>query len=649
MSGFELARPEALWGLLLGLPVLLFHLYARRRQRIVVPYAGLLREALGPARPTSRFKHLREAASLLMRLTALACLVLAIGGLRPATAKTPPVDLMLVVDGDVTTAAVEARLAPRLALGLELAAAHARAHDGGRVGAVLAGDPPTLLAPLDADREAVARRLDRAASQAAGRPLQTGEAPLPAPAAVDTDLDAAVRAAAAAATERGRGRVVVISARPVAELDAADVELVLAGVGTARDDQRIADLVVAPGAGLAYDVGVELTSDAKQTATRRVVATFVDDGTSVFDESVEIDAEQGATVRFAATPPGRAGAMLEVRFEQPDAFARNDVVRAWLAPRRKPSVLLVKSGQPRAFTALVLDQLADDIDVEQSGFVDAADFAEAEMRDVVVVDGVALPEGGLRPGAYVFLAPLQGALPFEVGAPIQKPLVWRTTAHHPLVRWLDFSAADIQVGVSLTGEGLVPLGFADDAVVVAEGEQGGVRYVALGLDPRASYLSVQTALPLFLRRAVLRLAQAPVTPLEPFYRVGDALRPRLPLPGGPAAEVRWAPFGAGREADVERAEARVDPRGTAWRVPAGAHGEARITPSGAGGWTGRTAFLDFAPERTIAPVRAPAEAPPARPKETPERDLWQWWLVVIALVLLALDLLLLPRSRRARS
>ena len=64
--GLEVTRPLALWGLALALSLVVFHLYHRRRVKVVVPFLPLLVESTGPARRDARFKRLRELFALLL-------------------------------------------------------------------------------------------------------------------------------------------------------------------------------------------------------------------------------------------------------------------------------------------------------------------------------------------------------------------------------------------------------------------------------------------------------------------------------------------------------------------------------------------------------------------------------------------------------
>ncbi|MHC5010914.1 MAG: hypothetical protein ACYTG6_08195 [Planctomycetota bacterium] len=627
LGALELTRPLVLWGLLLAIPLVLFHLYNRRR--VVVPFLPLLVEGLGHRRPGGGWRRLREVASLAARILALVLTVLALGGLRPVRVEPPPPSLLLVVDADVTTSAREADGRTRLEHALDRARAEIAADRWADVTVLLAAQTPRLVLAPTTDREAARRRLER------------GGTPEEASLASDTgagDLQGAVAAAVAAVGERQRARIAVFTARALPPVDVpAPIELVVLGTGRARDDQGLVDFRVGPAeAGVRSRVIVRVRNDAEAGVSRDLVVRVAEE--EVARRTLALGAEAELEASFELLPP-RDGAWLHVALAGDDDFGPNDEALAWLAPPRRPSVLIVHDGAVRPYTRAILEAMGEHVDAEASGMVRAADLARAELRDVVVVDGVPLPSGALRPGAWIFLAPLGGDLPFEVGTPVEDPLLWRTAADHPLVRDLDLSTAFVARAFPFTGEGLRPLAEAEGVPVLGEGEHDGVRYVALGLDPDGSDLPVRAALPLLVRNAIERLADAPASPLAPLYRVGAPLRPRLPLPGGARARVRW-PGG--------EAVARLDPEGEAWRVPAGARGQASVaTPSDDGpGWIGHTGFVDLDPARTIVPVRAPSAPPPAARPRPSEGLRWRRALLVAAALLLLLDLLLLSRAGR---
>ncbi len=640
----QLAAPAALWGLTALLPIVLFHLYFRRRRRVLVPFTPLLLESFGPVKREARFKRLREAASLLARVLALLCAVLALGGLRPAEADAKPRDLFVVIDADVTTAAREADGATRLEHARRLARAFvasvperrgaARRLDA-RVSVLLAGLAPRLLvAPTDVRDEALA---------ALDTPLR--------PAPAEADLVGALALALEAARARPRARVVVLSARDVQVPEVPEhVQVEVHGTGSARADQGILDFALQREQDEnGYVVTLTVVNHDAVASTRRLTARI--DGETVDTADRELWSGQTEEIVALLVPAPQQSAWLTVALEGDDAFPANDVVEVRLAPVPRPSLLVVHGGRVRPYTAAIVKALAEEglVDEERSGFVRSSELARAKPRDVILVDGVSLPADALRPGAYVFLAPLGGTLPFELGPEVTQPLIWRTAAGHPLIRDLDFRRAHVVRGRTLSGAGLEPLAYAEGRPVIAEGERAGVRYVVLGLDPEKSMLPVQAALPLLVRNAIARLARAPLAPLKPFYERGEALRPEVDLPGGPAARLTWKGpakdevlAAAGRGA----AAARLAPEGLVWRVPVGAVGRAQVT-TGTGTWTGDTAFLDLDPDRTIAPVRPAGLAPaPAQARSDPAKR-WRHGLLALAVLFLLLDLALLAHARKA--
>ncbi len=627
LAALTVSTPALLWALLLVVPVALFHLYHRRR--VVVAFLPLLVEAVGPRRPGGGWRRLRDRLSLLLRLLALAALVLALAGLAPARAGPGPRALVLVVDADVTTGAVESDGRSRYVQGLDLAR-RIVASEAWREVAVLESRqiPEVIVSPTE-DRAAAEARLRRLLGSAEGgrRGPETAEA----------DLGAAILAARDLARARGPASVNVLTARslpvPAVLEGEPEPELVVRGVGRARDDQGFVtfDLASTVG-GMRVLLRAAVRSDAAVTRKRDLVIEA--GGEEILRRT--LDFEPGAppeAIEMEFLPP-KGGGWLRAWLDGSDSFPPNDEVLARLAPPLRPSVLVVHEEGVRPYTRAILDAMGDGIDVEESGFVRASDLERARLRDVMIVDGADLPPGALRPGAWIFLAPLGPGLPFEVGDPVREPLVWRSEPDHPLVADLDFGAAWVARGYPVSGDGLVSLAEADGATVLGEGERGGVRYVVLGLDPEASDLPLRAAFPLLVQAAIRRLAAVPLAPLEPFYRAGGRLRPRLPLPGGPGATLTWS---------GGQAEARLDPGVEAWHVPPGARGAVEVATRG---WTGHTAFVDVDPDRTIVPVREAAEPPPPARVRANGPLRWRRALLAAALLFLVLDLLLLVRRDR---
>ena len=639
------AEPRALWGLLLVLPVVAAHLYRRRRRRLEVAFVPLLRESVAPVRALGAWRRLAEGARLLLRTLALACLVLALAGPRPAEAQVPPTDLVVVLDLDATTSAVESRgregVETRLDRAVDLARALILAHDGGRTGLVAAGAVPRVLVAPTEDRAPSLAALDDVAA-IASEP-------------VAADLVAAIAAAAPSEPAARPRRVVLVTSRPLPA--GAPEGVVAVGAGAASDDQGFSDLSVAPSAdGTARVVRVVVSNRAAEERARRVRAGFRGAPGPLEPREVRVPAGGTAEVRIVVLPP-RGGGCLVLELEGDDAWPGNDVASAWLDSGTRPSVLVVHGGAPRPFVSAVLDALGDGVDRAASGFVAVGDLARAARRDVTIVDGVALPAGALYPGGWVFLAPLPagGAAPFSTGRAVKDPLVWRTETSHPLLRGVDLSTAYVVRAVTLTAPGARPLAWAEGEPVVAEGEDAGVRWLAFGLDPDGSDLPLRAALPVLLRNAIRRLGAAPLAPLPAFVREGQALRPRAPWPGPLPVAVAFEHLGrtfpSRRERAAGRGAARPAVAGAPWTLETfDAEGPARDVPPG-GPWLVTVSSKDGAAHATVAehldppfdvtPARPPTAAPPPAPPRAPRGDRpWTSVLLAVAGATLLADALL---------
>ena len=654
MGGFDVARPWALYGAALALPVVVFHLYRKRRRRLVVPFLPLLREASAPVRSFGGFARVSERVRLLARLVALGALVLAAAGLRAASDPAAAAeDLVVVLDGDATQRATEADSAgsfveERFDRSVTLATAHLRATREGRVAIVFAGAVPiTLVAPTE-DREAAVKAL-------ASLDPVVGTA----------DLGAAIATARGLSTAERRTRIVVVTARE-APPDAGDVEFATAG--RASEDLGFVDEGAAP------------APDGRGSRARFVVRNFGalatkahvnatwrgGDGKPVHEVDLDLAPGAEADVVVDATPPKDGGVLVaEVAPAAGgrDAFAANDAAALAIAPVARPSVLVVHGGTPRPFVRALLEAMENAVDREASGFVSAADFASATPRDLVIFDGAA-PPTGTSGGNAIWLAPFPAgvAAPFRLGRTLTEPLVWRAAAEHPLLRGVDLSTAYVARATTIVGEGVEGLAFVEGEAVLAEGGAPGARYVVLGLDPEGSDLPVRAALPILLKNAIRRLSIVPAAPLPPFVRAGARLAPKAPL-GGPwnleFEGVGARPVSAREFRRVRgRSQASVPmpglplPEGAPWLVPTlspDAPGPAappggpfvvtlRDPASGAVRQGTRTVTVDLDRRRDIRPARpeSPLPAPlPLRPEDSESR--WGRLLLAFAGGLLVVD------------
>jgi hypothetical protein len=637
-------------------PVVVLHLYRRRRRRVVVAFLPLLREGIGSTRRIGGLRRLSDAAALLARLLALAAIVLALAGPRPAREGPPPTDLVLVVDADATTAAREARGTTRFERGVRLARAHAAAQDGGRLAVVVAGAVPRAVVPLTADRAAV----DVALADLSRSGPDRGRA----------DLAAALRVARGVASSSPGARVLALTSRPLPG-DPADGPSVLvdaAGIGEATDDQGIVEASIVPSAdGTKAIARFAVRNFGSEARTRRLSLAWKGSPPPALSErDLDLPAHGTSSVSVEVDAPGEGRLLLATLLppagaKDGDVLASNDVAAAWVEAAKRPSVLVVHAGAPRPFVRAFLDAMGTAIDAERSGTVLLADAKDAPARDVSIYDGVA-PTGRLAPGAYVFLAPFTpstasgtaSATPFVAGREVRDPLVWRTEASHPLLRGVDLSTAIVARGTSIRGEGVRGLAFAESEPVVAEGEAGGVRFVVLGLHPEGSDLPIRAALPILLRNAVRRLHASRAAPFLPFHRAREPLVPRAPLPQGEAARVTMEAVVPGSGAPPEPfrvdAGAREEMRGSrVARVPDGGPWLATVSTGAAPGAAFRTAFVDLDPERDVSPARPIGASPPPAPDREAVGDRWRRALLGLAAVFLLLDLIASRLGSRARA
>lgn len=661
MGGLDVARPLALYGAALALPVVVLHLYRKRRRRLVVPFLPLLRESTAPVRSFGGFARVAERVRLVARLGALAALVLAAAGLRPAEGAPPPSeDLVVVLDGDVTQRAAERSdrgtlVEERFDRSVALATAHVRATREGRVALVFAGAVPTTLVPPTADRAAVVAALERLD-------------PVPGTA----DLDAAIATARGLRAGAPTARIVVVTARP-APADATDVEFATAGRAT--EDLGFVDAGVAPAPDATAARARFVVRNFGLVAVKaRVRATWRGgDGKPVHEADLDLAPGAEADVVVDAVPPKDGGVLAAEVFPasgERDPFAEDDVAAVAVAAVARPSVLVVHGGAPRPFVRALLEAMGDTVDREASGFVAASDLASATGRDLLIFDGAAPPAGAGASNA-IWLAPFpEGvATPFRLGRTVTEPLVWRAAADHPLLRGVDLATAYVAKATTIGGEGVTGLAFVEGEAVLAEGGAPGARFVALGLDPDGSDLPVRAALPILLKNAIRRLSIVPAAPLPPFVRAGTKITPRAAL-GGPwrlefeslaerrisRRDVRRAPLGT-RPGAGDRRPPDVAP----WLVPTfGPETPAPEAPpggpfvvtlrdpaSGAPRAGTRTVTLDLDRGRDIRPARpeSPLPAPlPFRPEDTESR--WARLLLVVAGGLLVADVALGLLGRR---
>jgi hypothetical protein len=242
--------------------------------------------------------------------------------------------------------------------------------------------------------------------------------------------------------------------------------------------------------------------DQREPLTVRVFAA----GGLLSEESLTLEPRQQIVRTLHDLPSSGARLTAELRLEAgPDALASDDRASAALPPRARTRVLAVSRDDRYLTAALLLDE---SLDVHE---LDPAAYERADGFDVVVFDGV-LPATPVQIAA-LYLGPRgHGAHPLALGATVERPFFDRVDKHHPLLRGLALSDVNVarasmlkpQPGDRVLAEGALVRGAR--APLIVEGARGGVPFLTLAFDLRESDLPLRAAFPLFVLRALDRLA-----------------------------------------------------------------------------------------------------------------------------------------------
>jgi len=204
-----------------------------------------------------------------------------------------------------------------------------------------------------------------------------------------------------------------------------------------------------------------------------------------------------------------------------DSLAVDNHAFALLPERRRAKVLVVTGGNTYLEAALLLDEY---LDVEYISPVNyAVKFGQTAPKvDTVIFDGVT-PLVPSRVNA-IYLDPRGPGSPVKVEGEIKQPGFDRIDRKHPIVRWTALDDVNIAVGHKLVAEpGDKVVGGSLDGPILVAGSRGGVRFVAMGFDIRASDLPLRVAWPLLLLNSINWFSDEDSQYISSF-RTGDVWR-----------------------------------------------------------------------------------------------------------------------------
>jgi hypothetical protein len=274
-----------------------------------------------------------------------------------------------------------------------------------------------------------------------------------------------------------------------------EVGLNLVKVGAETDDNvGITQFRVRKSFVNAFDYQTLLTvKNTSQAEKRFNVELYFDD--AIFD------------VRPYVLPPGESkseifgsftfeGGKLKAVLDIEDALPSDNTAYAALPERQKIPVLLVTSGNPFFENALAVDE---SIDVT---VIPPQDYAP-DVKDYQVVIFDRYNPTGLGDGNYIFVYPPKEAAIWEIGDPIEFPIITDWSREHPILKFANLT--NVQVGEAYqvkppdTAQ-VLARSFEDPLIAIDEASDRKIVFIAL--DVLKSDLPLRIAFPLIVANTI---------------------------------------------------------------------------------------------------------------------------------------------------
>ena len=495
-----LSHPDALWWMLLAVPIALLYLLRIRTQRRTVAATMILRQVVGDRQTTPLARRL---VSLGVQLALLVLIVAALA--EPAWWDgSGHRHVVVVIDNSASMNAPAGNAGGDSETRLDAAVLRAET----LVDSLRRGDRMTILSAAG-----VVRR--HAGATGHKRTLHQALKSIPATSEV-TNMTRAVDVARQLLGNE-EGEIVLLTDAAfdgAAELAAAD-DVRLMPVTSSAENVAVTRLAVRPRRDEAsvHDVLVEVANFSDQPAECNLTLTHA--GVEVHSARLKLDASQrrGATVRL----PLPGGGLLVARIEFADAVP-GDHVATVAIPRTGPRrVLLVTQGNPpleRALRAISRVELST---VETLP-------GEVPGKSIVVLDRPLagnLPAGPLlviRPGASTDL--------WQLGPPLRNPVVTFEEEASPLMAHVRLREVHFPLARAIitdAGIEMHPLARTSSGeCLYAALESGGRRVLVLSVDPAVGDLRLDEAFPQLIASAIRWLGGE-----EQIDSEDDALRQNL--------------------------------------------------------------------------------------------------------------------------
>jgi hypothetical protein len=492
--------PVALAFAALGLPILIFYMLKLRREEAVVSSTMLWQQVLRDREANSPWQKLRRNLLLLLQLLLLFLLVMALA--RPYSEVSRPVQGNLVVLLDASASMQATDVSPSR---FEVARQVARQIVDG-LGAndtmtlIAVGDTPHVLSSLTHDRSVLRQALDSA------RVTNT-----------EADWEAATILASSSARQALNSATVVLSDGGLPpDLPELPGQVRYVPIGTTAENRAISALAIRDGTE-GPQAFVRVSNRGTQPATG-LVEIYADG--ELFDArslSLAAGDEQGISLDDLPLHVRQ----VEVRLEDEDALALDNIAWAVRSPGERATVLLATPGNTFLERAVRLIPSLDPITQHVTETLPHAQIAPPPA--LTIYDGV-LPSALPASGNLLLIAPPASTALFAVSGPLTDTRIAHVEHGDPLLRYVDLD--ELRVA---RAQAIAPPAWARTLVaayggpLLLAGEVNGQRVAILAFDLHHSDLPLQIAFPILFANLINWLA--PTHSLD----VPALLRPGAPV------------------------------------------------------------------------------------------------------------------------
>lgn len=552
----SLTNPAGLWLLAMALPVIALHILRSRRTEVTVSSTFGWERQDRPVTATRPWQRLRWSLPLVLQLLVVGLVAVALAGPVLDTGRVSAERLVVLVDTSASMGATDGSPTRLAAARAEVERVVDELGAGATVTIISAGAPASVVAS-DIDPGDVSAPLEQLEVSEGGF---DGEAA----SALALGLDQ---------PDRSVDYVLVTDGG----LTAAEVALLPEGtdariVGRSDRNLGITNVVVADRGDVLH---VQATVDNAGRDRATTVVRVDVDGVTAATTSVRVDGRASQEVGLDVP----AGARLDVHLDSDDVLDLDDHVYA-VGPDER-TLQVVRLGGDNPFLDALLESAASVEVTRFDSFDQATGTAALDAADLLVIDGVAVPEAPTVP--WLAIAPPGGAPGVTVDGRTEAPVAALVRQDNDLLAGLSFEELAIAEAQVIRAPAATTLLGAEATPLLVSGREGGVPFVYLGASLSESNLALLPSFPVLGERILAQLGGAELT--SGGLSVGDPL-----------------PLDVGAEATV------VSPSGTTTEVPAGGVPPALDrtgiwTVSTTGGATRSVVVNPPAAESDVAPAR----------------------------------------------